>query len=102
MQDNPRRLAVRRAHPEYFRVVFDVEVAGRKYSAIGNRGLLRHPWKVQVQCSRSLTDKEVEEEVEKRLQQTQSGAVMVSPSMAVTTARLPWHGGGSSPPRHHR
>ena len=98
LQDNPRRLAVRRAHPEYFRVVFNVEVAGRTYSAIGNRGLLRHPWKVQVQYSRSLTDKEVEDEVEKCLQQAQSGAVMVSPSIsdgekavmrATLDARLP-------------
>lgn len=98
LQDNPRRLAVRRAHPEYFRVVFNVEVAGRKYSAIGNRELLRHPRKVAVQCSRSLSDKEVAAEVEKGLAQATNGAVLASPAISggeaavmrtVLNARLP-------------
>ena len=40
LEDNPRRLAIRRAHPDFFRVRFGVEVAGRKYAAIGNRFLL--------------------------------------------------------------
>ena len=98
LQDNPRRLAVRRAHPEYFRVVFNVEVAGRSYSAIGNRELLRHPWKVAVQCSRSLSDEQVADEVEKGLAQATNGAVLASPAIskgeaavmrAVLDARLP-------------
>ena len=82
LQDNPRRLAVRRAHPEYFRVAFNVEVAGRSYSAIGNRELLAHPWKVQVQCSRSLTEEQVTAEKERFLLLARKGAVLVSPAIS--------------------
>ena len=82
LQDNPRRLAVRRAHPEYFRVAFNVEVAGRSYSAIGNRTLLSHPWKVAVQCSRSLTDEQVTAEKERFLLMARKGAVLVSPAIS--------------------
>ena len=98
LQENPRRLAVRRAHPEYFRVAFGVSVATRSYSAIGNRHLLAYPWKVQVQYSRSLTGEQVKAEVETCLMLARSGAVLVSPAIseceqavmrAVLDARLP-------------
>lgn len=96
--DNPRRLAVRRSHPEYFRVRFDIVVDGRTYAAIGNRFLLQHPQKVQVQCSRKLTPKQVADTVEHMLARAQCGAVLVSPAIsageqavmrAVLDARLP-------------
>jgi REP element-mobilizing transposase RayT len=50
LRDNPRRLAIRRAYHEYFRVRFNLSVAGRTYAAIGNRFLLDYPRKKQVQC----------------------------------------------------
>ena len=59
LHDNPRRLAVRRKHPDYFRVRFGITIGTQSYAAIGNRFLLQHPEKVQVQCSRRLTDEEV-------------------------------------------
>lgn len=37
LADNPRRLAIRRAHPDLFRVRFGYKAAGREYAAIGNR-----------------------------------------------------------------
>ena len=80
--DNPRRLAARRAHPDYFRVRFDVEVAGQTYAAIGNRFLLTHPEKVQVQLSRSLTKEQVAERVQHYLALARQGAVLVSPAIS--------------------
>ena len=44
LHENPRRLAIRREHPDYFRVQFGVTVAGQTYAAIGNRLLLLAPW----------------------------------------------------------
>lgn len=82
LRDNPRRLAIRRAHPEYFRVRFDVTVDGRTYAAIGNRYLLQYPMRVQVQCSRSLTSEQIAETVEKMLARARHGAVLVSPSIS--------------------
>lgn len=72
LRDNPRRLGVKREHPELFRVLRDLEVnfaafgEGQKgvdpwcgssvghFAAIGNHFLLTRPRLVQVQCSRSL------------------------------------------------
>ena len=62
IRDNPRRLLEKRAHPELFRVVRDVEFSpmdgraqdGRAlhFAAIGNHNLLSAPVLLQVQCSR--------------------------------------------------
>jgi len=63
--DNPRRLWEKRAHPELFRVLRDLQVplpelfsgidAGERqahFAAIGNQSLLQSPHILQVQCSR--------------------------------------------------
>ena len=82
LSDNPRRLAVRRSHPEYFRVSFGITVGSQSYAAIGNRFLLQHPEKVPVQCSRSLTDDKVAAVVERMLDRARHGAVLVSPGIS--------------------
>ena len=82
LRDNPRRLAVRRAHADFFRVRFGLEVGGQTYAAIGNRYLLNYPQKVQVQLSRRLTDKEIGQAVEHFLQQSKRGYVLVSPAIS--------------------
>ena len=51
--DNPRRLWLKRAHPELFRVLRDVGAAGGRFAAIGNLALLKAPHIYQVQVSRS-------------------------------------------------
>ncbi|MDY4811183.1 MAG: hypothetical protein SO168_03850 [Muribaculaceae bacterium] len=48
LRDNPRRLAVRRAHPEFFRRVNRLQIAGKEYHAYGNTQLLNCPFKEQV------------------------------------------------------
>lgn len=40
---NPQRLATKRLMPGFFRVQHDVEIAGRKYDAIGNIKILQAP-----------------------------------------------------------
>lgn len=82
INDNPRRLAVRRAHPDFFRVRFGVDVEGQSYAAIGNRFLLSHPEKVQVQLSRSLSQIEIAEQVNRYLAMARQGAVLVSPAIS--------------------
>ena len=77
LRDNPRRLGVKREHPELFKVARDLRIAFAKFGeaqgggaaraiaswhgpafgrffAIGNHFLLTRPRLVQVQCSRSL------------------------------------------------
>lgn len=82
LKDNPRRLAIRRSHPEFFRVQFGITIAGHTYAAIGNRFLLHHPLKKQVQLTRKLTDAEIESEVRKGLSLARDGYIPVSPAIS--------------------
>ena len=82
VKDNPRRLLVRREHPDYFRVRFGLTVAGQTYAAIGNRFLLNRPEKLQVQLSRSLTDEEIALRVARFTEAARNGAVLVSPAIS--------------------
>ena len=82
LHDNPRRLAIRREHPDYFRVQFGITVAGQTYAAIGNRFLLNHPDMKQVQLTRSLTEAQIAKESNQFLAMAQSGTVLVSPAIS--------------------
>ena len=82
LQDNPRRLLVKREHPDFFRVQRNVQYAGMTFSAIGNRFLLDHPQKVQVQCSRRITDEALAALTSQMLATGAAGAVFVSPCIS--------------------
>ena len=88
LKDNPRRLLMKREHPDLFRVQRGLMVGTQQFSAIGNRFLLDHPVRLQVQCSRSLTDEEIEVKVEFFLRQATKGAVLVSPSISKGEKRV--------------
>ncbi len=82
LADNPRRLLMKREHPDLFRVQRNVQAAGLTFSAIGNRFLLERPVLVQVQCSRRLTETEVAATVLHFLVRARGGAVLVSPAIS--------------------
>jgi REP element-mobilizing transposase RayT len=82
LADNPRRLLMKREHPDMFRVQRNVEAAGITFSAIGNRLLLDYPDRLQVQCSRSLTERETKTKVAEYLTAAKGGAVLVSPAIS--------------------
>lgn len=98
LADNPRRLLAKREHPDLFKVRFGLNVEEQNYAAIGNRFLLNRPIKLQVQCSRRLSEEEVNKAIEQYLNEARLGAVLVSPSIsegekkvmrAALDARLP-------------
>ena len=82
LADNPRRLLMKREHPDLFRVQRNVTAGGITFSAIGNRFLLDRPIKIQVQCSRRLTEVEIQVKVEEYLTVARQGAVLVSPAIS--------------------
>lgn len=82
LRENPRRLLMKREQPDLFRVQRGLMVAGQQFSAIGNRFLLQRPVRLQVQCSRRLTDEQIAEKQAWWLQQARSGAVLVSPCIS--------------------
>ena len=82
MDDNPRRLLLKRQHPKFFTRLGTVTVANTPMQAIGNRLLLDHPLKVQVQCSRSLSIDEIAMQKEAILHEGAQGSVLVSPCIS--------------------
>ena len=88
LHDNPRRLLMKREHPDLFRVQRGLTVGTQQFSAIGNRFLLDRPVKLQVQCSRRLTDQQIEAEMARLLALARKGAVLVSPSISPGEKRI--------------
>ena len=82
VKDNPRRLAIRRAHRDLFRVHFGVQFGNHVFAAIGNQFLLEHPEKEQVQLSRRFSEAEIAESVDYYLAKAAQGAVLVSPAIS--------------------
>ena len=83
---NPQRLATKRLMPGFFRVQDDIEIAGRKYSGVGNIALLQAERFVPVHVRRTMVDEAMHGD-NKRLRDymngcviaARQGAVMVSP-----------------------
>lgn len=82
LRDNPRRLLVKRQHPEFFRVQRNLQYGSLSFSAIGNHFLLDYPVKLQVQCSRRLTLEALEQKKADLLSAAAQGAVLVSPAIS--------------------
>lgn len=82
LADNPRRLLMKREHPDLFRVQRNVMAAGISFSAIGNRFLLDRPSRLLVQCSRRLTEAEIQSKVKEYLTAARQGSVLVSPAIS--------------------
>ena len=82
LADNPRRLLMKREHPALFRVQRDVTIAGLSFSALGNLFLAQRPVLLQVQCSRRMTDADIETYKQRMLAAARGGAVLVSPSIS--------------------
>ena len=82
LKDNPRRLLMKRENPDLFRVQRGLEYAGHSFSAIGNRFLLERPIKLQVQCSRRISDEELKAKLNDYLRAAHQGAVLVSPAIS--------------------
>ncbi len=82
LADNPRRLLMKREHPDLFRVKRNLMVGNQQFSAIGNGFLLQRPVRLQVQCSRRLTEAEIQQQVSYFLSAAAQGAVLVSPSIS--------------------
>lgn len=86
VQMNPQRLATKRLMPEFFWVQDSIEIAGRKYSGVGNADLLQRTKYMPVHVRRTMVE-EAEQGKDKRLRDymnscvlaARRGSVMVSP-----------------------
>ena len=88
LRDNPRRLLMKRTHPDWLRPFFGLRVAGRTYSAIGNRELLSAPQRLPVRVSRRMSESEIEATVHRYIEAARNGAVLVSPAISPGEKRV--------------
>lgn len=82
LDDNPRRLAIKRQHPEFFTTMQNVDIAQWHCQAVGNRFLLDIPQKVAVIVHRAYTDKDFAEKKAEWLACGEAGGVLVSAAIA--------------------
>ncbi len=80
--DNPRRFAIKRFHPDLFRVQRNIQIGNLTFAALGNIFLLEAPVLLQVQCTRKLTDEQIKNTCNHFLSQSMNGAILVSPSIS--------------------
>ena len=82
IRDNPRRLAMRLAHPDYFTRINQLALMGNTFAAYGNPFLLNRPDRLQIQCSRRITPDALAAEQSRLLDAAERGAVLVSPCIS--------------------
>lgn len=82
LDDNPRRLLLKRQNPHLFTVIYGLEVAGHSCQVTGNRFLLDIPDKMAVIVHRRYTDEECARLREEWLACGERGGVLVSASIA--------------------
>ncbi len=82
LDDNPRRLAIKRLRPDYFTVINNAQVVGHSCQLVGNRFLLDIPQKMAVIVHRRYTDTEYAEYRRQWLACGEAGGVLVSAAIA--------------------
>ena len=82
LHDNPRRLLMKREHPQYLCVRQGVDIYGRPCSAVGNMQLLNAPSRMRVRISRSITPELLEQEKARLLSAAHNGTVLVSAAIS--------------------
>ena len=82
LDDNPRRLMVKRMNPGLFTVMQNKEVAGRRCQMVGNCFLLDIPDKVAVVVHRRYSEEELRHLREEWLACGERGGVLVSAAIS--------------------
>ena len=82
VHDNPRRLWIKRQNPNFFTSHSEQCIAGIETTTIGNQFLLNFPLKVQVQCSRKLTEEQIEDKWKEIFDLSEQGYVIVTPGIS--------------------
>lgn len=82
LDDNPRRLMIKRQNPSFFTIITDMEVASEPCRVVGNRFLLNIPDKMAVIVHRCYTEKEIARLREEWLGCGERGGVLVSAAIS--------------------
>ena len=88
LRDNPRRLMMKRARPEWLRPFFGLRIGQHCFSGIGNRDLLEAPKRKAVRISRRLNEAEITAVATQYLKEAEQGTVLVSPAISPGEKRV--------------
>lgn len=79
LQENPYRLAIKKANPDNFRRCDRIKIKGNLYSGYGNLFLLKNPFREVVIVHRKSSDEEKQQQRERWNHHSFGGGVLVSP-----------------------
>lgn len=82
VKDNPRRLWLKRANPDLFRIRQNLCIGQSTYTALGKIFLTDYPLRALLQCSRSLTQAEIDARKAECLAQASNGTVFVTAAIS--------------------
>lgn len=88
LRDNPRRLMMKRARPEWLRPFFGLRIGQHCFSGIGNLDLLEAPKRKAVRISRRLNEAEITAVATQYLKEAEQGTVLVSPAISPGEKRV--------------
>ena len=72
---NPYRKYMRRQHPEFFTMHKSTEVKRLRFRSMGNHWLLDWPERQMVQCSRSISEEDLQRQLKQVLERAERGAI---------------------------
>ena len=82
LDDNPRRLAIKRLHPDYFTTMHHIDIDEWHCQTVGNRFLLDIPQKAAVIVHNAYTDNEYADYKQRWLAYGEAGGILVSAAIA--------------------
>lgn len=82
VHDNPRRLALKRANPSLFRIHQQTQIAGVTCTTLGNMFLAERPLRSVLQCSRKLSQTEINTRKNECLADADNGTVFITAAIS--------------------
>lgn len=82
IQDNPRRLALKRANKDLFRIRQNQQINTIPCTLLGNIFLIEHPLRQVLQCSRRLTQEQIESLKADCLREAADGTIYVTAAIS--------------------
>lgn len=82
IKDNPRRMALKRANRDLFRIRQNVMLGDIPCTALGNIFLADYPQRQVLQCSRRMTDEQIEDRKAECLAEAANGMVFITAAIS--------------------
>ena len=82
IQDNPRRLALKRANKDLFRIRQNQQINTIPCTVLGNIFLIEHPLRQVLQCSRRLTQEQIDNLKTECLREAANGTIFATAAIS--------------------